>query len=480
MLSPMATRSSMSLHAAGILLAAAAAGLIVLTQPGVAAVGLGTLAVAPLAALVLVGPARALTIAGALGYVTALIWAYTSHFSPVYAYNGLIDADPTPTAVLIVATIAALPAAWLPIAVRRPSTIALWTIYLVGYVPTAMVPIYLTGSLEAVLPWELALISAMAVLGAIVRLRPPLIQVPHLSLSGFTWLLVALSVLTFLYIAATFGLHPPPSLSEVYVTRAQFAAVQGGTAVGGYIVPWAANVINPLLMGVGMAQRRPALVALGLLGQLLIYADTGYKAVLFSVVLVPLVYFAIARAARWFGTLAVLGTAATLVGTVGINSQPGDWPIALATRTFATPGHVGWYYYDYFSQHDQYHLSHSFLSWLFASPYSVDAPLLIGSVYFHQGTDANSSLFADAFANFGYPGVIVFIVICAFTLLVIDALARGRDARVIGPTLAIAGLSLGSSGFFTTMLTHGLVLAGVIIALMPPVEIRRAAPGGAG
>jgi hypothetical protein len=479
MLSPMATRSSMSLHAAGMLLAAAAAGLIVLTQPGVAAVGLGTLAVAPLAALVLVGPARALAIAGALGYVTALIWAYTSHFSPVYAYNGLIDADPTPTAVLIVATIAALPAAWLPISARRPSTIALWTLYLVGYVPTAMVPIYLTGSLEAVLPWELALISAMAVLGAIVRLRPPIIQVPHLSLSGFTWLLVALSVLTFLYIAATFGLHPPPSLSEVYVTRAQFAAVQGGTAVGGYIVPWAANVINPLLMGVGIAQRRPALVALGLLGQVLIYADTGYKAVLFSVVLVPLVYFAIARAARWFGTLALLGAAAALVGTVGINSQPGGWPIALATRTFATPGHVGWYYYDYFSQHDQYHLSHSFLSWLFASPYIVDAPLLIGSVYFHEGTDANSSLFADAFANFGYPGVIVFMVICAFTLLVIDALARGRDARVIGPTLAIAGLSLGSSGFFTTMLTHGLLLAGVIIALMPPVEIRRAAPGGA-
>jgi hypothetical protein len=480
MLSPMATRSSMSLHAAGILLAAAAAGLIVLTQPGVAAVGLGTLAIAPLGALVLVGPARALTIAGALGYVTAVIWAYTSHFSPVYAYNGLIDADPTPTAVLIVATIAALPAAWLPIAARRPSTIALWTIYLVGYVPTAMVPIFLTGSLEAVLPWELALISGMSVLGAIVRLRPPQIQLPHLSLSGFTWLLVALSVLTFLYTAATFGLHPPPSLSEVYVTRAQFAAVQGGTAVGGYIVPWAANVINPLLMGVGMAQRRPALVALGLLGQLLIYADTGYKAVLFSVVLVPLVYFAIARAARWFGTLALLGSAATLVGTVGLNSQPGDWPIALATRTFATPGHVGWYYYDYFSQHDQYHLSHSFLSWLFASPYSVDAPLLIGSEYFHQGTDANSSLFADAFANFGYPGVIVFMVICAFTLLVIDGLARGRDARVIGPTLAIAGLSLGSSGFFTTMLTHGLALAGVIIALMPPVEIRRAARGGAG
>jgi hypothetical protein len=264
----------------------------------------------------------------------------------------------------------------------------------------------------------------------------------------------------------------------VYVTRAQFATEQGGTALGGYIVPWAANVINPLLMGIGMARRRGALVVLGLFGQLLIYADTGYKAVLFSVVLVPLVYFAIARAARGFGPLAVLGTAGILVATVGLNPRPGGWSIALANRTFAVPGHVGWYYYDYFSRHEQYHLSHSFLSWLFTSPYSVDAPLLIGSVYFHQGTDANSSFFADAFANFGYPGIVVFTVFCGIALLIIDAVGRRRDARVAGPMMAIAGLSLGSTGFFTTMLTHGLALAGVMMALMPPERIRRAARGG--
>jgi hypothetical protein len=473
-------RPSTSLQAAGIVLAVAAAGLIVLARPGTVAVGIGALAVAPIAALVLVGPARALAIAGALGYAAALNWAYTSHFSPVYAYNGLIDADPTPAAVLVVVAITALPAAWLPIAARRPSTIALWTLYLVGYVPTAMVPIYLTGSLHTVLPFEISLVTSMAVLGLLLRLRPPAIRLPHLSLPAFTRLVVALGVLGLLYIAGTFGVHPPPSLSDVYVTRAQFASEQGGSALGGYIVPWAANVINPLLMGIGMARRRAGLVALGLFGQLLIYADTGYKAVLFSVVLVPLVYFAIARAARGFGPLAVLGTAGILVAAVGLNSRPGSWAIALATRTFATPGHVGWYYYDYFSKHEQYHLSHSFLSWLFTSQYSVDAPLLIGSVYFHQGTDANSSFFADAFANFGYPGIVVFTVFCGIALLIIDAVGRRRDARVAGPMMAIAGLSLGSTGFFTTMLTHGLALAGVMMVLMPPDQIRRAARGGSG
>jgi hypothetical protein len=479
-MSPAATRPSPSLQAAGILLAAAATGLIILARPGPVAVGVGTLALAPVAALVLVGRARALAIAGALAYAAALSWGYTSHFSPVYGYTGLVNSKPTPTSVLIVAGIAATPALWLPLAARRPSSIVLWTLYLVGYVPTVMVPIYLTGSLDRALPFEISLVSSMAILGLLLRLRPPSIQLAHLSLTAFTRLLVGLGVLSLLYIAATFGVHALPSLSDVYATRAQFASEQGGTAIGGYIVPWAGNAINPLLMALGMARRRVGLFTLGFVGQVLIYSDTGYKAVLFSLALVPLVYIAITWGHRMFGPLAAWGTAGILVAAVAINARPGGWAVALATRTFATPGHVGWYYYDYFSSHPQYHLSHSFLSWLTTSPYVVDAPLLIGTLYFHQGTDANSSFFADAYANFGYAGIVAFTVVCAFTLLIIDALGRRRDARVAGPMMAIAGLALGSTGFFTTMLTHGLGLAAVLIALMPPGRIRDASAGGNG
>ena len=48
----------------------------------------------------------------------------------------------------------------------------------VGYVPVAMVPIYLTGDLEPVLSFQVALVSSMAILGLIVRVRPPAIRVP--------------------------------------------------------------------------------------------------------------------------------------------------------------------------------------------------------------------------------------------------------------------------------------------------------------
>jgi hypothetical protein len=162
-----------------------------------------------------------------------------------------------------------------------------------------------------------------------------------------------------------------------------------------------------------------------------------------------------------------------------MSSAPGGWGLALGTRTFATPGHVTWDYVDYFSTHPQYHLSHSFLSWMGPSAYDVAPPLLIGTVYFHEGTDANASLWGDAYANFGFTGILVFSLAAGVVLLAADALGRGRDARVAGPMLAVAGLSLAATGIFTTVLTQGLALGLLLMALMPPVADRaRASPAG--
>src|SRR5947207_15723382 len=60
--SPAAMRPSVSLRAVGILLAAVAAGLIVLARPGSVAVRSGALALAPISTLVLVVPGHASTL----------------------------------------------------------------------------------------------------------------------------------------------------------------------------------------------------------------------------------------------------------------------------------------------------------------------------------------------------------------------------------------------------------------------------------
>jgi hypothetical protein len=454
-----------------ILLAAALGGLLPLARPGYSWIGVCALTLLPLAAFVVAGWVRAATIAAALVYVGILMWVYTTQIAPVYAYYGLIDADPDPMPTVIVTAVAALPAAWLPISARRPSFIVLWLLYLVGYVPAIVVPLFIEGDLATVLRFDLALVGSMAILSLIVRLPAVSIGVPHLSLTAFTRLMLVLGLLSLAYIAATFGIQPPPSLSSVYTRRAEFDTAVGGAAAGGYVIPWAANAINPILMALGMVRKRAAPLVLGIAGQLLIYSATGFKSVLFSIALVPLVYVAVSIARRSFGLLATVAAPVILLLAVAGNSLTGGVALSLARRVFTTPGQLTWYYFDYFSVHQPYQLSHRFLGWLFPSQYSVEPAALIGSVYFPQSNpSANANLWADAFANFGLGGIVGFSLLFGLVLLVVDGLGLRRDARIVGPLLAISGLNLASSALFTNLLTFGLGLSCLLIALMPPTS----------
>jgi hypothetical protein len=457
--------------AVAILLAAALGGLLPLARPDTSWIGVCALTLLPLAAVVVASMARAATITAALVYAGVLIWVYTTQIAPLYSYYGLIDADPEPTATLIVIALAALPAAWLPISVRRPSFIVLWLLYLAGYVPVIVVPLFLEGDLATVLPFDLALVASMALLASMVRLPPVPISAPHLSLDAFTRLMLILGLLSLAYIAATFGVQPPPSLSSVYTRREEFDTAVGGAAASGYVVPWAANVINPILMSLGMVRKRAELLVLAVAGQLVIYSATGFKSVLFSIALVPLAYLAISIARRSFGLLATLAAPVIVLLSVAGNSLTGGVALSLARRVFTTPGQLTWYYFDYFSVHPPYQLSHRFLGWLFPSQYSVEPATLIGSVYFPQSSpSANANLWADAFANFGIGGIVGFSVMFGLVLLVVDGLGLRRDARIVGPLLAISGLNLASSALFTNLLTFGLGLSCVLIALMPPAS----------
>jgi len=80
-----------------------------------------------------------------------------------------------------------------------------------------------------------------------------------------------------------------------------------------------------------------------------------------------------------------------------------------------------------------------------------------------------ASYWADAFANFGFAGILGFTLVLGLVLWIADGLGQRRDARVAGPMLAIAGLGLASGALFTTILTGGLALGCALTALMPPV-----------
>lgn len=414
---------------------------------------------------------RALATFGALVNVTVFRWAYGAFVVPHYGYSGLVDVGPD-ALVLALATVAAvLPVAWMPMRCTRPSEVVLWFLYLFGYVPASIMPVYVLGADHGtVLTFGVLLFTGFLAVGLMQRIPRAAPHWPGLPQRSFGHVMLALGIGCVAYLLVFFGIPTQvPDFVSAYDVRAGFGATQGEVPASAYVVTWAGNVIFPLLMAVGLAWRRYPLLALGVAGQFLLYTQGGAKAVLFNILLVPMLFIAMRRLGSRLGAVLMWGAVVILVVSVAVTALTGSlWPLALyAVRLIALPGQLTAYYLDFFTSHATYELSRSVMRLFVESPYAIDPPTLIGLVYFHKTVNANANMWADALANFGLIGVVPFSILLGVILWTLDSVATNRDPLVFGPTLGIVGLSLANGALLTSILTYGVGLAIILIALMP-------------
>jgi hypothetical protein len=205
--------------------------------------------------------------------------------------------------------------------------------------------------------------------------------------------------------------------------------------------------------------------------ELRIYGITGLKSALFVVALVVPLYVLLAvRRRRLFGLSAAVAPTALILGSFVVDqlTTSGLATSLFVRRTLVLAGQLVADYYDFFSRNPTYALSRSIFKSFGPGPYDIDPPNLIGSVYFgNSSVDANASIWADAFANFGIAGILVFTMVLCLVLFVLDSVAFERDLRITGAIAGLLGLVLSNSALFTTILTHGIWLAIVLILLMP-------------
>jgi hypothetical protein len=100
-------------------------------------------------------------------------------------------------------------------------------------------------------------------------------------------------------------------------------------------------------------------------------------------------------------------------------------------------------------------------------PSDITPPELVGSAYFDANTWANGGLWADAFANFGLAGILVFSIGLGVVLWLLDVVADGTDLAITGSVVAIISVILTNTAFLTATMSHGLGLLILAYSLMP-------------
>lgn len=406
-------------------------------------------------------------------YVATFVLVYKWVIVPVWGYEGFHSKTTLPRAAAAW-TLAGLPSLWMPIELNRPSQVVYWFLYLLVLVPACLVPIY---SLDDQSGGPLLLAACLVAVFGLTSLvyRLPLLPLRRMHLESYelSVILGLLSIIFYSLMVVVFGFHFHfISFDDIYSVRARFTyTLDQAPAMVAYAIDWQAWVINPFMMAIGLRSRRLSWVLVGAAGQFAIYSITAFRSMFFSAFFLMYLLWATrsnkafgARlAASWTaifagaGVLQFFGHGLTLESLVGV-------------RMTALPGLLTGYYYEFFSSHPQVHLGHSIFKSFVAYPYAVEPPYLIGYEYFHIPEDANANLWADAYANFGYSGIVCFTFLFGIVLWLYDSVAVDRDMRLAALVIGLPAIALANGGLLTSLVTDGIALAMLLVYLAPPMN----------
>lgn len=419
---------------------------------------------------------RAAAVIGVTAYTVLVCWVYVNLLSPVWSYLGYVVYGKPMLYKGFVMALALTPSLWVPLQLRRPSQIIYWFLYLLVYIPAMMVPLYALR-METVQLAQLHIAVFVAFVGLYLFTLLPVARLPRLRLSwaqyGVTVGAIGLGLAG--YIVSVFGFELRLlSFLDVYTVREEYKeTVAVAAGLTGYAVAWLGNAVNPLLMALGLVYKRYLVFAAGLFGQAFIYSITGYKSIALSVALFIAILIVTRREGQQLGILMAWGATGMVAIASALGMVTGINLITYLTvgRLIITPGMLTGYYFDFFSNHPKVTMSDGVLSTISRYPYEMAPDRVIGSVYKGDpDVHANANIWADAFANFGFTGILLFTCFLGIVMWLLDSVAYGRNWRVATLMVGVPAITLSNTALETSLLTHGIALVLILLYLMPRDE----------
>ena len=266
-----------------------------------------------------------------------------------------------------------------------------------------------------------------------------------------------------------FGIRFFFNLARVYETRGAYSAA--GIPFAGYLFNWLGYIINPFFFILFLTRKKFFDTFIVLMIQLILFSATGYKTFLFA----PVFVFALAavfKSKRPLVNITVFINAVILAGMASYYLLGDIWISSLfIRRSLLDQGKISYYYYDYFSKNDFTYLSHSVLRSFLDYPYTLSPARLIGEEYSrYAGAYMNTGIVGDGFMNFGFSGLFLWCILFFILLKVIDSFSRGKNIFLLAALFGMPAIVMTNSGLLTTLSTHGLFVAVVVLCLLPRVR----------
>ncbi|MDI6880392.1 MAG: hypothetical protein QMD16_13665 [Desulfitobacteriaceae bacterium] len=398
-------------------------------------------------------------------YAFLLHWVYVNVVVPNFYYMGYHYVERKAYEFVVAYLFVLLPVTFIPAMIDRPSRVVVSFLFLFVYVPSVLISMLAVNRpLGELVVLYISLLSGLLILTVGARMPCLRIGSPKISIQTWWLLISVIGALTFGFLLSQFGLRVPPSPLDPYQVRLEARSLGALTV---YTLRLGGNVIGPVIMSYGILTLQWWLFLLGSVFQLLIYSFDGTKLTL----LAPAILLGLRLLLGKNGGLVRLSVLLSMLVMMAITL---DRVLGLTLfssffvrRAILTPGLLTGLYFDFFSEHQPFFWSHSFLRWFVENPYGTSPPFLIGTWHFGSNvTSANASIWADGIANLGLVGPIIMSILAAIFLWFVDGISKGKEAFGILSTVMAASAFV-NSALFTSFLTHGFIASSIFVWLLP-------------
>lgn len=241
-----------------------------------------------------------------------------------------------------------------------------------------------------------------------------------------------------------------------------------------YLSTTFSNAVVPLGLAISLHYRNRLNAVLFAAVSIIMFGLTSHKVMFFTPFVVVAVYFLISYRPRYNTILygfciltAIVAASVLFIPYFSANSIWGWLENLFIRRTLMVPAMLDFSYIDFFSHHDQYYWSTSKITLgLLDPPHNgVSPPEIVGLVHF--GTTAawaDTGFIGSGFAQAGILGAAVYAIAVGLTISIFQSFSRDLGIPLVASaTLGLFATMIHSSDFVSLFLTHGLLLALLIL-----------------
>lgn len=290
----------------------------------------------------------------------------------------------------------------------------------------------------------------------------PVLNNPNLNLAGYGahFVIGSLLILIGIVLLGLFIANGPPRTDPLFYQNTY--EIRGELELPfrnfGYLRAWAGNVAIPILAAIYLYRGSYRLFGIVVVTNLLLYMWTPFKLL---VALLPFVVGVLWLEYHNKINGGVLAAAVTvMVGIFAIGALTGTTlpRYLVAARMIFWQGRAHFIFFEFFNSNQHVIFTSTPLNPL-DYPYSKPVPFVVSEASGLVGEhNMNAGIFADAFAQGGYAGVLIIGAALGFLLAALESLAKVSDYRILLAGVAIPFFNQTQSAFTIGLLTGGFLL----------------------